>query len=103
MLFGLWQNAQKTDVRGRQSKRQARQMPRLSGAKMSFRPAEAVFRTLKKFKNWLIEREGGSLPPSLFPSCSVVQLFSWFLTVSEQTSGAADAAPQWSEKIFSPR
>ena len=37
------------------------------------------------------------MPPSLFPSCSVIQLFSWFLTVSEQTSGAADAAPDWLE------
>ena len=33
MLFGLWQNAQKTDVRGRQSKRQARHLPRLTGLK----------------------------------------------------------------------
>ena len=43
MLFGLWQNAQKTDVRGRQSKRQARQMPRLSGAKSLFVPLRQFF------------------------------------------------------------
>jgi hypothetical protein len=37
-----------------------------------------VFQTFRKsLKNFLIEREGGFLPPSLFPRCSVSKPFSF--------------------------
>ena len=49
---------------------------RFSVSKKSFRPAEAVFRTFSKFEKLVIEREGGSLPPSLFPCCSIIRLLS---------------------------
>ena len=42
--------------------------------KSLFAPLPSSFLNLKSPENCLIEREGGSLPPSLFPSDSVAKL-----------------------------
>jgi len=46
--------------------------------KKAFLTRWQVFQTFRKsLKNFLIEREGGFLPPSLFPRCSVSKPFSF--------------------------
>ena len=50
-------------------------LPPASACRKSlFAPLRQFFELWKSSKNWLIEREGGSLPPSLFPCCSIIQL-----------------------------